>query len=342
MLNQSRISSILRRERRSSATRVSFDNKLTLRELHDDGTCEITNLFLKQGDNIDMDLTLLEVCDPDSVSSDMEISSSTVVDSSIHDRTMMEQTLINESVYSEMTSFNLPNNLQQSMENSILREFTNDTIMAVDITMDRSIQDSLKADASVFSRVLDGLRSHQTSLYFINKNVRVVISTDYNDTVNDISCELISSTIASDNFYSQLHALKNDLINEKSSKVEVIKLLKQLDVQARTLEAEIEALQSFHRWVMREGSPSELAIKIRGLRHPLWLLLTFDSATYPYEEIHVRFAVNKIDRSLYPFTTFASIIKNTSKSGQLFYIINLVASAKKFIRFYKKSLKHYT
>lgn len=48
-----------KRASRDSRT-VSFNDKCIYKELHEDGTCDITNLFLRQ----DMDLTLMDVVDP--------------------------------------------------------------------------------------------------------------------------------------------------------------------------------------------------------------------------------------------------------------------------------------
>lgn len=105
-------SSILRpAEKRASRDlrTVSFNDKCIYKELHEDGTCDITNLFLRQ----DMDLTLMEVVDPansyhnQTINSSMDMSmeqgslvsndnNTTMVNNNNNNSTLTEDKMIEE------------------------------------------------------------------------------------------------------------------------------------------------------------------------------------------------------------------------------------------------------
>ena len=98
--NKRKRSSILKqpdkRASRDSRT-VSFNDRYYYKELHQDGTCEITNLFLSE----DMDITMMDIVDPNVDPQNQTIDNS--VDMSM-DRTIIGTQSVNISVVPDRTT----------------------------------------------------------------------------------------------------------------------------------------------------------------------------------------------------------------------------------------------
>lgn len=100
------------------------------------------------------------------------------------------------------------------------------------------------------------------------------------------------------------------------------------------LENEISELLSWYKHI-RVGD--ELALKLFGLNHALWLVIKIDKAVYPYG-VDFHFAVNKRDRHLYNFQIFKALIMRYTEVGPN-YLMRLTINTQRIRRFMRRYVK---
>ena len=324
-----------KRTSRDSRT-VSFNERCVYRELYVDGTHDVTNLFIGE----DMDLTMMEVVEPDYqnvtinscvdmsmdgtnyATQDMQdIDVSTIADDdgeggeggddgktvdvgTCTDNNANQQ--INQSVND--TSLN---NRSISMEKSSLdRSMSKCIEKSMDRSFDKSIGVTQLSDIS-------SIDANNPSFHLTEE-----LFGAFQETLNNMS----TATSAIESMMNNVEAL-NDCVNRIEQDVERSRQM---------LDEEIENLFRFYRHVVSKENKYEFAIAIFGLRHSLWLIFKIEPETYPNEVLRIRFAVNKRDRHLYPFPEYAHAVRRYTEQGSRNYLTKFVINAQKFRRFIRR------
>lgn len=409
-------SSILRppdkRGRRDSRT-VSFNDCCLYKELHQDGTCDMTNLFLRD----DMDLTMMDIVEPFPVvqnedrievkrdnhdnddhekSVDLSVSMAdatpTTLDSQPHsqssrqpsstsdnklsqqssqrrdltkhsiahhtpetynnktqmDLTLMSQFIMQEcshietpiadydttklyekrmSVASDMSGISSLCSSSSTLANASIsscKTLSNESLTSLDKTLVAQPKDntSMLNDCSL-GKISEISSFHDTSV--VDQSMNQTFYGAFHDS-NDISVLSRRSSSGNDTLMHNIEAL-----DECIQKVD-----QQSEESIRKLDDEIEDLFKFYRHIVNANNKYEFAIAIFGLRYSLWLIFDINPETYPNEKIHIRFAVNKKDRHLYPFAEFSEAVRRTTKEGREGYLTRFVFNCQKFRRFLRK------
>lgn len=343
-------SSILRMpdKKRESITRtVSFNDRCTYKELHHDGTSDITNLFLRD----DMDLTLMDVIEttpcptPNATNtSNMDISADDNPEEEEEDEASTSQTDMSISMTQSNFTSSQPDNGGNQPDISSAQ-----TDISVTMAHDTTLTETTKNITTITSRADSSAISTQSST--VSQFEPESIISDISPAEPDISS---ISSIDSYTFYGAFHesnnismesnaSLGDTLINNIEALDDYIKKVDHdQDLSRQKLDEEIEDLFKFYRHHVNSKNKYEFAIAIFGLRHSLWLILKLRPDTYPHEKIDVKFVVNKKDRHLYPFPEYMEALRQFSKEGNYGYLTRLVINAQKFRRFlrtksYKKS-----
>lgn len=350
-----------KRASRDSRT-VSFNDKCIYKELHPDGTCDLTNIFLRQ----DMDLTLMDVVEPADMLQNQTINSS--MDMSIVSQENNNQDQTNEDCSMDLT---LISQFQNSMPKTNTIELPSvdydtstiyDKKMSLDISSISSLNSTLKASYSIDSKQFE---VNDDSSYRDNTLSQSPVPQRDSTTMLNCSMTRISdvsslSTVAeqqsmNETMFGAFHE-SNISINSRTSamdtliqNVEVLndciqKIDQDLEECKGKLDEEMSELFRFYRHVINKNNKYEFAIRIFGLRYNLWLLIKLNPETYPNEKIGLRFAVNKKDRHLYPFPEYAEAVRRCTQEGREGYLTRFVINAQRFRRFlrvigYKKPNK---
>lgn len=160
---------------------------------------------------------------------------------------------------------------------------------------------------------------------------------------NDVT--MADPTALNESFFGAFHDSNNISIQSRTSGVDTLmhniealnECIQKVDEESkesrRRLDEEMEELFKFYRHIINKDNKYQFAIKIFGLRYSLWLIIEVNPETYPNEKLDLKFAVNKKDRHLYPFSEFAEAVRRCTIEGRNGYLTKLVINAQKFRRF---------
>lgn len=317
-----------KRTSRDSRT-VSFNDKCIYKELHQDGTCDITNLFLRQ----DMDLTLMDVvvvnCHNQTINSSMDMSmeqASIVSDqnnsvlsnnnSTLTEDKMIDETLTNEPLPpspSTVPSQTLNSTIDMSIEPSVIANFYL----------------SLSKDCSM-PEVSNSLNDTMYGAFHLS-NESIQSRTSAIDRLNDTMYGAFH--VSNESVQSRTSAMDSLAINVENLNKCIQKVDEESEECRRKLDEEISELFRFYRHIINKDNKYEFAIRIFGLRYSLWLIIKLNPDTYPAEKLELKFAVNKRDRHLYPFPEYAEAVRRFTKEGSDGYLTRFVINAQRFRRF---------
>lgn len=336
-----RRSSILKmadkRASRDSRT-VSFNNQCTYKELHDDGTCDITNLFLRD----DMDLTNIDIVEPyyhlnQTLGSNMDISANTQT----NDEQYSQATIAS----ADMSVSSLNSSLLESSIHSI-QSGTNNEIQTIS-DIDCSTSTLVGARIDPLETVNKSDRSLSETMMIAPNNCSVSRVSGISEISSFNTATLVEQSL-NETYYGAFHDSNPSILSTRSSisntlvhNIEALnECIERIDENQelcrRKLDEEIGELFKFYRHIVNKENKYEFAIAIFGLRHSLWLILKLNPDTYPNEKISIKFAVNKRDRHLYPFAEYAEALRRTTKEGRPGYLTKFVINAQRFRRFLRK------
>lgn len=321
-------------QRRNSRT-VSFNERCTYRELHRDGTCDVTDLLLRE----DMELTTLEVvenvAEVSTNSFDVSMQMTTLNQTtSSSDQSAMDLTLVNNHTYSIITrpanDFEPINNNSQYNASTLFQEKMSlvSDISSINSTLEESMNQS-KLQTSISSEVS-----------WSPSTVKAV------SMISDISCNttMMGNNTLLDAFQDTLDQSVGSYMSTADTLMHNVQgldfCLKDIEEitesGVKKLNNEMQHLLRFHRHVVGRDNRHEFAIRILGINYPIWIIFLVNPKTYPDEEIKLRFAVKKCDLNLYPWATFHAAIKKVTRKSEDMYLIRLTRNIKLFVKFLKK------
>lgn len=360
-----------KRVSRDSRT-VSFNDRYIYKELHQDGTCDITNLFLREDMDVVNNQTINSSMSMDqgSIISNSSDNNSTLagdsmidVEASLHETRnnscQMDLTLISQFMDTmpkinsiEVPSVNYETSTLYDQEMSLASDVNSISSLESYSIANQSIDVEPNISVPTSIKDLSSTDTSQDSTIVPQTNGSTVINNCTLGRISDISSfsnSNLKEDPQDDTFYGAFHDSNNISMQSRTSGLDTMinnlealndcvqKVEQETEESRKRLDDEIDDLLKFYKNIVNKDNKYEFAIRIFGLRHSLWLIIKVNPETYPNEKLNLRFAVNKRDRNLYPFPEFAEAVRRCTKENRQGYLTKFVINAQKFRRFLRVS-----